>query len=129
MDFTHLTDRQSDSGVWHLWTYGDDRGSVSLAALMTRDHGIGRVAELSPSAAPLVAVVDGGAWVFDVIQTHTPNLTGWAPCRVHGVCEVDAIVSSIAEPAWRRITTAGVTDLPVRVELEKLHDLVFAEVA
>lgn len=125
MNFTHTT-APSESGVWHLWTLADEHGSLALSVLRTRSERVAEYAAVSPAFASVVTVTDGGAWVFDVMQTHTPS-TDWSDCPRHEGCEFDAIVSSHADPVWARISAAGVTDRAVRAELETLHDAVFTE--
>jgi hypothetical protein len=125
---THTTE-PSESGTAHLWEVGDTRGSATLSALHCRDQAlVGLIADV-PSLASRATPTDSGFWVFDVVQSHEPGSVGWAPCPRHGACDMDAIVSQIAEPMWARLTAAGVTDGAVYAELERLLAAVQEEAA
>ena len=124
----HATD-PAESGTFHYWEVGDVRGSVSLSALHCNDQRVLTLTDVAPSIASRVALTDAGVWVFDVLQSHTPGSTGWAPCSRPGACDVDAFVSSIADPLWQRLTAAGVTDARVFAELRPLFTEEFKESA
>ena len=108
--------------TWHGWTVGDESGSIALWALSCDP--------VDPDALPASArhlVAEG--WVFGVIQTHDPVAEPSFGCRDHEGCEMDAVVSQVAHPAWDRITAADVTDETVYTELEAIHQRVYGEAA
>lgn len=128
MNLTHTT-TPSESGTAHMWTLGDERGSLTLSVLRTRSPRVAEYAAVSAAFASVVTVTDGGAWVFDVIQTHTPDADAAWGCLHHLACETDAVVGQFAGPAWQRIVGKGVTDKAVLTELEALHGDIFEDAA
>lgn len=126
MTFTRSHTSSPAGATSHLWTVRNDAGAITLAAIRTADSA---PAWLTNSGYAF-NLPSGGSWMFSVIQTHTPiaKPTGWL-CPHHDDCEMDAIVSSIARPAWERIAAAGVSDEAVCAELEQIHGNVFQAVA
>jgi hypothetical protein len=115
-----------ESGTIHYWQVGDGRRAVSLSALYLRG-----AASQAPILAGYVSPVEGGGWMFDVMQDHWmggPD-SGWS-CDRHGDdCDMDAFVTSYARPVWARIVSAGVGDQSVFAELERVHADNFGEEA
>lgn len=119
MNRTH-TATPGTYGTWHLWEVSNSGLSVTLSALHTRGAGLGDLVETVPTIASRCTSTKSGFWVFDVIASHAAGSAGWAPCVLHGACDVDAFVSRIADPLWARLTAVGFTDGAVYAELEQL---------
>jgi hypothetical protein len=126
MNFEHTT-QPADSGTMHHWSYGNERDSISLSVLFSRDS---RTADLCAGMdmAWMFDRTDGGIWQFGGLLIHHYNPgSGWS-CADHGdVCDMDSYSTEHSRGSWQRIAAGGVTDQAVHDELEFRWQDEFAE--
>jgi hypothetical protein len=124
---THTTEPYGDSKL-HYWEIRGLRGAVSLSAVELVDsaavEAMADKAHSFDALKPLLA----GAFVFDVAQSHW-NRPGGLGCSRHGdECDMDAFISNVALPVWRRAVAGGLTDEHVYNELQPLFAFEFGQV-
>lgn len=122
---THTTEPYGDS-VLHYWEMRGPRGAVSLSAVeLTSSGAADAISARFDSIKPLLA----GAFVFDVAQSHW-NRPGGLGCSRHGDgCDMDAFISNVALPVWRRAVAGGLADEHVYNELQPLFAVEFGQVS
>jgi hypothetical protein len=124
---SHLTEPYGDS-LLHYWELRGLRGAVSLSAVEMRSKADAEAVAAAAHSVPSLAPLLGGAYIFDVAQTHWDR-PGGLGCSRHGDgCDMDAFVSSVALPVWQHAVAGGLTDEVVYAELQPLFAVEYGQV-